>query len=263
VSKEKKFGRDFKRFFLRGLGAVLPTILTLMILVYIYDFVQEKVGGFVDDKVGLLIEHTALGDLLTLGIWESYFSWWISFVLVVIAVYLFGRFVGSYIGRVFWRLVERMLTRTPLIRQIYPSLKQVTDFLFSETKLDFSRVVAVEYPRKGMWSLGLVTGSGLRGIREATGSEMVTVFIPSSPTPVTGYTITVSRHEIIDLPLTIDEALRYTISGGVVTPLNQLPREERTVAGRLPASKTERQGETERKSQAPPVGAAEAQESPE
>jgi len=87
-------------------------------------------------------------------------------------------------------------------------------------------VVAVEYPRKGIWSIGLATNPGMRTLHESTGEDLLTVFIPSSPTPVTGYTITVGRDKIIDLPMSIDEALRFTISGGVIQPDHQLVEKE-------------------------------------
>ena len=85
-------------------------------------------------------------------------------------------------------------------------------------KVSFNRVVAVEYPRKGLWSVGLVTGNTMQTIqREAEGS-CLTVFIPSSPTPFTGYVITVPEKDTIDLSVTIEEALRFTVSGGVIVP---------------------------------------------
>ncbi len=82
-------------------------------------------------------------------------------------------------------------------------------------------MVAVQYPRKGIWSLGLVTGPGMRTLHQNLGGDLLTVFIPSSPTPVTGYTITVNRRDVIDLPISIDNALRFTVSGGVIMPMNQ------------------------------------------
>ena len=221
VSRKKSAG-DFKRFFLRGLAALLPTLLTVAILVYIFSLVRHYVGKYIDRGMHWVIAGTGLGRILSISAWDTYFSWWVHFVIVVFVVYLFGRFVASFVGRGVWRMVEAVLVRLPLIKQIYPSVKQVTDFLFAGPKLRFSRVVAVEYPRKGVWCLGLVTGAGLRTISEAVGSNMVTIFIPSSPTPMTGYTITVRRDEIVDLSLTIDEALRFVISGGVITPPAQL-----------------------------------------
>ncbi|MCH8053202.1 MAG: DUF502 domain-containing protein, partial [Planctomycetes bacterium] len=105
------------------------------------------------------------------------------------------------------------------IRSLDPTVKQVTDFLFGDRQIEFGGVVAVEYPRRGVWSLGLLTGPAMKTIEKtASADDLVTVFIPSSPTPVTGYTITVPRADVIELALSIDEALRFTISGGVIKP---------------------------------------------
>lgn len=154
---------------------------------------------------------------------EAYgtYFYWTGFLLGVVGVYLFGRFVTSFFGRAVWRVTERTISGLPIFKQVYPSVKQVTDFLLAERKKEYSRVVAVEYPRKGIYSIGLVTSPGMRTLDEAVGGELLTVFIPSSPTPVTGYTVTVRRDEVIDLPISIDEALRFTVSGGVIQPLSE------------------------------------------
>ena len=224
------FVSDFRRFFLRGLAAVLPTVLTLMVIIYVFKFVQKYIGQYIN--FGLLAiwwrfwgqeahlpPHLATYEALALW-WHGWF-WWVGFLLAIVGVYIFGRFVASFLGRGFWRFVERALLRAPLVRAIYPSVKQVTDFLFSQQKIEFSRVVAVEYPRKGVWSLGLVTSAGMRKLQHAMGGNLLTVFVPSSPMPVTGYTITIRRDEVIDLPMSIDDALRFTVSGGVIMPPDQ------------------------------------------
>ena len=230
------FREDFRRFFLRGLAAVLPTLLTVSILIYVFSKIQDYIGQYINiglywliAKIWMLVENPtdeASRRLLANHIkdyWETWsrYWWWLGFVLAFVAIYIFGRFVGSFIGRAIWRMVEATFLKLPLVRQLYPYVKQVTDFLFSEQKIEFSRVVAVEYPRKEVWSLGLVTGPAMRTLSDATGEDLLTVFIPSSPTPVTGYTITVKRSDVIDLPLSVDDALRFTISGGVITPFNQ------------------------------------------
>lgn len=229
------FASDFKRFFLRGLAAVLPTVLTLIIIVYVFKFVHNWIGvhintaikwsmGFFISKPTPSQEVIQIGDMiLPKGLVISYdrYFWWVGFILAVVAIYIFGRFVASFLGRGAWRMTERTLLRTPVVRAIYPYVKQVTDFLFSEKKIEFSRVVAVEYPRKGVWSLGLVTGAGMRSLQNVATRDLLTVFVPSSPTPFTGYTITVRRDEVIDLPISIDDALRFSVSGGVIMPGNE------------------------------------------
>ena len=217
----KGFWTDFRRFFLRGLAAVLPTLLTVMIIVYVFRFVHRRIGIHINSGVIYLLAQVQgrYNEDQLAALWAKHlYLQGVGFVLAIIGIYFIGRFVASFVGRSVWGMIERALTRAPVIKQIYPNIKQVTDFFFRDRKVEFSRVVAVEYPRKGIWSLGLVTGPGMRRLREALGSELLTVFVPSSPTPVTGYTITVRREEVIDLPLSIDEALRFTVSGGVVVP---------------------------------------------
>ncbi len=222
----KEFWDDFKRFFLRGLAALLPTLLTVMIIVYGFNFVQNNIGKHINRGVKYLVclarglsGETEIADFHKW--WSEHYLDGVGFVLAIIGIYFIGRFVASFFGRFVWRLIERALYRTPVIKQIYPNIKQVTDFLLRERDVEYSRVVAVEYPRKGVYSVGLVTGPAMRTIQTAVEPELLTVFIPSSPTPVTGYTITIRRDEVIDLPVTIDEALRFTVSGGVLMPPNQ------------------------------------------
>ena len=155
-------------------------------------------------------------------------SWWalywpvrmIGLLVAILAVYLAGRLVGGWVGRAAYRWIERLIFSVPVVKKIYSWIKQVVDFLFSqqESPLNFSRVVAVQYPRKGVWSVGFQTGTVMNSMREASTSDAITIFIPSSPTPFTGYTITVSKKDTIDLPLTVEEAIGFTISGGVLRP---------------------------------------------
>ena len=162
--------------------------------------------------------------------WNKWPRSLVGFILAIILVYFVGRLLASYFGRKLWQLFEGTVQQVPGFKQVYPYVKQVTDYLFGEKKLKFSRVVAVPYPRHGLYSLGFVTGQGWRSIREATGQDMVQVFIPSSPTPVTGYVAFVRREEIIELPITVDQALRFSISGGVIVPPKEII-EAATVAG--------------------------------
>ncbi len=143
-----------------------------------------------------------------------------GFLVAVIGVCIIGALLASYVGRTLWRTIEKFIMNTPFLRNVFPYVKQVTDFLLTneEQKKLFSRVVAVEYPRKGIWSVGLVTGSGLEEVVNTVKREFLTVIIPTSPTPFTGFVITVQKKQTIDLDMTIEEALRFIVSGGVITP---------------------------------------------
>jgi len=228
------FMEEFRRFFFRGLAAVLPTILTLAIVVWVFKQIHQYAGQYVNIAITYLIAliqtyraDPADFDAMVkshaeslLQYWTTWF-WWVGFLLAIVGVYILGRFVASFVGRRVFSLMEKGFFRMPIIKAVYPHIKQVTEFLLAERKIRSSRVVAVEYPRKGVWSIGLVTSGGMRKLRETLNSDMLTVFVPSSPTPVTGYTITVRSSEIIELPLTIDEALKFTVSAGVIMPVSQ------------------------------------------
>lgn len=209
-----------KRAFLRGLAALLPTVLTVIIFVKAYEFIAGSVGKAINSLIA------AAWSRATGGSYEEIFLSIPSAVgafLALIMIFLVAVFVGlvlaSIIGRKTWRYVERRLFGFPIVRLIYPSLKQITDFIFGEQRLSFRRVGLLEYPRKGVWSIGFVTGSAFHTLSERTGREMVSFFIPSSPMPITGYCVQVFRDEVIELDIPVEAAIRYTISGGVIVPV--------------------------------------------
>jgi len=150
-----------------------------------------------------------------------------GFLMALVGVCILGAVLASVVGRTLWRGIEAFIMTTPFLRRVYPYVKQVTDFLLApegQNRLSFSRVVAVEYPRKGIWSLGLVTGPGLKRVTEHVRKDLLTVLIPTSPTPFTGFVIMVPRKQTIDLDITIEQAFRFFISGGVITPDRELPQ---------------------------------------
>ena len=140
----------------------------------------------------------------------------------ILVLYLLGKFMAAGMGRVFYNMFEQVIHRVPLVRNVYSSVKQVSDFFFSEREIEFTRVVAVEYPRKGIWSLGFVTGESFRDIRAAVNEPVLSVLMATSPMPMTGFTITVPKSETIDLDITVEQALQFIISCGVVVPPHQL-----------------------------------------
>lgn len=261
--KRETFWQNFRRFFFRGLAILLPSVLTFWLLIAAYNFVDETIAEPINAGVREVVlqfssypeitddevltfkaemdpkERNAWTDtgasesqLKRMGRREKLLRLWrsarypldlVGLFLAVMLIYLAGGFLGSFIGKRIYQQGEGVLNRLPILRSVYPSIKQVTDFLVGEKdEIQFSQVIAVEYPRKGIWSLGLVTGETMQTIQDAAGDECMTVFIPSSPTPFTGYVLTVPRKDTVELPISIDDALRFTISGGVVVPLNQM-----------------------------------------
>ncbi len=162
-------------------------------------------------------------DLYEQYIYYEYYQprWYLSFsglLVAAVVIYFIGHVLATFIGRSIWHVAEQTVSRLPVVRAVYPHVKQFIDFLLSEQRREYSRVVAVEYPRRGIWSIGLVTGEAIRDIERATGQELMTIFVPYSPWSMTGYAITVARSEVIDLNITVDQAIRFVVSGGVIRP---------------------------------------------
>lgn len=138
--------------------------------------------------------------------------------LSLLLVLWLGSLAGGYMGRRLGQRAERTMLAIPVVRSIYPYTKQLVDFFLAERTMAFDTVVAVPYPSAGLWSIGFVTSSALRTLRAHTGENMVSVFVPSSPMPMTGYTIFLAAERLVPLPFTVDEALRVVVSGGVLIP---------------------------------------------
>ena len=216
--------KHFRTYFFRGLAALLPTILTIWIFVQCYVFIQDKISIHINrGMVQLILWFTQRSskDMLV-DFWVDGAGKITGFFIAVVGVVFIGAFLASVMGRTLWRFFENAMANIPLIRSVYPNIKQVTDFLLTKKDLAFSKVVALEYPRKGTWSIGMVTGTGIKRVNAATNDEFLTVFVPTSPTPFTGYVILTPKGDTIELDYTIEEALRFVISAGVITPAEQL-----------------------------------------
>lgn len=231
--------RRCRSYFLRGLAVLLPTMLTIWILACGFNFVQENVTVHINRGLVKAItwawaqQHEGISDTALTTYKDNLnekfargFAGSIVGLLIAIAIiFLVGALLASVAGRVLWRGIEAVILGVPVLRRVYPYVKQVTDFILTqeEQKKVFSKVVAVEYPRAGMWAVGFVTGSGLRRISEDTDQEWLTVLISTSPTPITGPVVVVPREQTIPLDMTIEEAFRFVVSAGVVIPDDQHP----------------------------------------
>jgi uncharacterized membrane protein len=141
--------------------------------------------------------------------------------LFVLVLYTTGKLMAAGVGRLAWRMGEGMVHRMPVVRNVYSAAKQITDSIFSEQEVQFLRVVAVEYPRKGLWTIAFVTGEGFKDIRDAAGEPILSLLVPTSPMPATGFTCTVLQRDTIDLDITVDQAIQFIVSCGVVIPPQQ------------------------------------------
>lgn len=189
-----------RNIFITGLAVLVPVILTFWILRVIFQFADNILGRYLSNWLGVP-PPPGLGILLTLTI-----------------VFLTGLVASNIIGRRLILLGERLLERTPVVRHVYSTLKQVTEAFMGNRAGSFKRVVLVQYPREGLWAVGLVTGRSKGYGPERGEGDMVHVFIPTTPNPTSGYLILVPEEDLVTLNLTIEEGMRLIISGGVVSP---------------------------------------------
>ena len=146
------------------------------------------------------------------------------FLIVFVALmYVLGSLFAAGIGRVFWEHFEYGITQLPVVRSVYGAAKQLTDYMFTEKELEFKRVIAFEHPARGQWQIGFVASEGLREVRELAGEPVLTVLVHVNPVPVSGYIRLVPKSQTIDLDMTVDQAVHYIISFGVVLPPQQIP----------------------------------------
>jgi len=266
--------RPFRRAVLRGLGVVLPPLLTIVVFLWawnlILDYVLEPVEGVAHSAIVHLIwdvrgeqpDQTEAPDYEKVGEdeWipeyvydaveenpgkvrprtaQDYFDRYVRIQylhrgtviplflsLFVLILYMLGKFLAAGMGRLALASFDNLIQRVPVIRNVYSAVKQVTDFVFTEREIEFNRVVAVEYPRKGIWSIGFVTGESMLDIRSAANEPILSVLMCTSPMPATGFTITIRKSETIDLDITIDQAIQFVVSCGVVVPLHQQHQED-------------------------------------
>lgn len=288
---KRTFWHDFRTFFVRGLVILLPSLLTLAILLWAYNFLKTNIAepinwavrqvviqavpqiyeNELDRPSWYLVDREDISErmprnyrnvadlpeslrrsIVSTVRTEQFTEYWkdrwylqgIGFVVAITGVYLAGVLVGNYLGRRLYLRFESWLIRIPIIKQVYPSVKQIVDFLIGDdnsSKLPTSgRVVLVEYPRKGIYTVGLLTGGTLKSIERIAGEASVTVFIPSSPTPFTGYTINLAASEVFPIDITFDEAIRFVVSAGVLVPT----REQVPDSGKLPAEQSDPAAET-------------------
>jgi uncharacterized membrane protein len=210
-----------RRFFARGLIAVLPLVLTATVLYLVVHALYIHVGVPIGEALQWAVSRLA-------GDWaEAHRESWffnqgaplLGFAAALLLTLSAGFLVATFFGRTLFGWLERILKRTPVIGVVYPYARQIADFFFSdEKKVDFKTAVAVPFPSRGVWSIGFVTGGGLPDLDRAAGKSLVCVFVPNSPTPISGWVVYVPREDVVPLPLSVEQAMRIIITAGVVHP---------------------------------------------
>lgn len=148
----------------------------------------------------------------------------IGVVTLIVALTLIGAFAAGYVGRLVVRIGEGAVERMPIVRSVYGAVKQIVETVVAKKSNAFREVVLVEYPRRGVWSLGFITGAAHPEVQKISAEAMVHVFIPCAP-PTAGYLVIVPRSEVTVLDMTVEDGLKMVMSGGIVSPPERKLRE--------------------------------------
>lgn len=160
----------------------------------------------------------------------------IGLLILLVGLTVIGALTAGIVGRLFLNASERLLNRMPVVRSLYSATKQIFQTVLAQKSTAFREVVMIEYPRRGIWAIGFITGTTEGEVQELTEDEVVNVFLPTTPNPTSGFLLFVPRSEIISLHMSIEEGIKMVVSGGIVTPPDRRPPGQR---GRhIPSVKT-------------------------
>ena len=194
----------FRKWLFTGLLVIVPGAITLSVLNWIVALLDQTLlilpGAWHPDKL-LGFHIPGFGVLLT--------------ALILLAV---GATASNFAGRKLVQWGDALVSRIPVVRSIYSSVKQVSDTLFSESGNAFRTAVLVQWPREGVWTVAFVTGAPSGEVAAYLRDEFVSVYVPTTPNPTGGYFVMLRKRECIELEMSVDAALRYTVSMGVVAP---------------------------------------------
>ncbi|MBI4276895.1 MAG: DUF502 domain-containing protein [Armatimonadetes bacterium] len=188
-----------RAYFITGLLVVLPAVVTISVLLWLFDFLDSVLGRF----FALLLGRTVPG----LGLVSS-----------VLLVLLAGLLATNMLGSRFVQAFDRLVLRIPLVRSIYSATKQISDAIFLQRRGAFQRVVLLEWPRLGIYTVGFVTGETRGDLQETVREPLLNVFVITTPNPTTGFLMLVPRSQVIDLGISVEDGLKLAMSAGIVVP---------------------------------------------
>ncbi len=196
-----------KKYLITGLLIWIPLAITFMVLAWIVNTLDRLIVWLPN---GLQPQEVLGFNIPGVGL-----------ILSVLIVFATGLVAANVLGQKLVQIWEAVLARIPVVKSIYYSVKQVSDTLFSSSGQAFRKALLVQYPRAGVWTIGFQTGTPAGEVRRLVGIEMVSVYVPTTPNPTSGFFLMVPRAETIELDMTVDEALKYVVSMGVVAPADR------------------------------------------
>nr|WP_084164932.1 DUF502 domain-containing protein [Skermanella stibiiresistens] len=203
-----------RAYFLAGILVTAPVAITL--------YLAWAVINLIDTAVSQLIPATYNP--------ENYLPFSVpglGVVIVLVALTLTGALTAGVIGRLVVRAGESVLARMPVVRGVYAATKQIMETVLANQSAAFREVVLLEYPRRGIWTIGFISGTTQGEVRDLTGEEVVNVFVPTTPNPTSGFLLFVPRTDLRVLEMTVEEGIKMVVSGGIVAPPDRRPVESR------------------------------------
>lgn len=218
-----RFGVRLRRYFLAGILITAPIVITFYISWLLIRWVDSKVTPLLPDAYNP----------------ETYLPFAIpglGLVIVIVFLTFVGWATAGIVGRFWTRVTESLLSQMPVIRSIYGAVKQIIETVLQQQSNAFRQVVLFEYPRRGSWALGFITGQTQGEVQSITESDVVNVFLPTTPNPTSGYLLFIPRDELVVLDMTVEEGIKMVISGGIVTPPDRRTAEQRALKAVAAAS---------------------------
>ena len=212
-----------RRYLIAGLLIWLPLGVTVMVIKLLVDVMDQT----------LLVLPAAYHPDVVLGFHIP----GLGVLLSVTVVLLTGVIVANFFGRRLVALWEKALARIPLVRPIYSAVKQLTETVFTSGGQSFRKVLLIEYPRKGIWTLAFQTGTAVGEAQARTGEEVINVYVPTTPNPTSGFFLMVPRREVVELDMSVDDGLKMIISMGAVVPKWNKPGVVESSAAVMPEQK--------------------------
>lgn len=213
-----------RAYFLAGILVTAPISITIYIAWLIVSFIDAAINPLIPARYN---PQTYLPFALPgLGV-----------VILLVMLTLIGAMTAGYVGRTIMKSYEVLLARMPVVRSVYSALKQIIETILAQQSAAFSQAVLVEYPRPGLWAIAFITGHTEGEVQNLTADETINVFLPTTPNPTSGFLLFVPKKDLVPLSMTVEEAIKMVISGGIVTPPDRRPPAEQVVP-QVPATTT-------------------------
>ncbi len=203
IENFRRIMSKIKRYFVTGLLITLPLFITLYLLFAIFRFIDGIWGKVINYYLRKHLGFSVPG---------------LGFILGLITVVIVGFIATNFIGKRVFQGLERWFLKLPFIRQVYPAARQIVDSFISKESPAFKKVVLVEYPSKGMWSIGFLTNESFEEAQNITGKQLLHVFIATTPSPLSGFLVLVPKDEVKILDISIEDGIKLIVSGGIVKP---------------------------------------------